>query len=118
MNADGSEVTRLTMFAEGGYAAWSPDGSRIAFSALYCSAYYYYDACYPAVFIQTGSQISGIVVGDRPSWSPDGRKIAYSGFDCDRYYTSCVEGPFRIARVDGTDVVEVASGSAPTWRPR
>ena len=73
MNADGSEVTRLTKGSDATSAVWSPDGSRIAFVS-------------DAEVYTVGVDGSGLVkIPDSPwlpdthiDWSADGAKIAYS----------------------------------------
>jgi len=72
MNADGSEQTPLTSIL-GDYPeslSWSPDGSRIAYSAYSTS---------DKVFVASvdGSAPSLLVEGSYPAWSPDGTTIAY-----------------------------------------
>ena len=118
MNADGSGVTRLTT-GGGAHPAWSPNGTMLAYSTLYCGSY----DCYPSIFIAT--QSATVLVGperlgpaDQPTWSPDGRKIAYSSLACDFYYIECNPSDVRIARIDGSDLTLLAAGWSPAWRPR
>ena len=111
MNADGSGVARLTNDASTASrgADWSPDGTKIAFSGRSCSG----QACSDAVFVTNadGSGIRQLACCDArdPVWSPDGRKIAFT--------TNASQSP-RIAVVttDGTNLVELTSGSDPSWR--
>ncbi len=74
MNADGSNVTRLTTVGAGRFA-WSPDGSRIAFAS----------SCPPGGIHVINADGSGLTsVSDVPAsdvdWSADGRRLAYLQF--------------------------------------
>ncbi|MEW5960016.1 MAG: DUF5050 domain-containing protein [Chloroflexota bacterium] len=80
MDADGSNQTRLTFAAGGdGEAAWSADGSKIAFSTNRSPA--------PGnelriwVMDADGSNQTMLTTfnSGKPSWSPDGSKIAFFG---------------------------------------
>jgi serine/threonine-protein kinase len=72
---DGGRATMLTNEVEGDYkyASWSPDGSRIAFSAN--------DAIYIIPSLTGGSPKRTIENGQTSSWSRDGRQIVYSNPD-------------------------------------
>ena len=116
MNADGSNPVRLTT-GGGAQPAWSRDG-RLAYTSPCYDEY-----CQPSIFVRSGSGRDAPVtldVGDRPSWSPDGRKIAYNAFACGGPWDYGGCGPaqeVRIARVDGTDAINLAAGTRPAWRP-
>ena len=114
VNADGSNPVRLTTNG-GTQPAWSRDG-RLAYVAPNCTDPY----CQPSIFVRSGNGPDvplAAAVGDGPSWSPDGRKIAYTAFACDYWEATCVPAEVRLARVDGTDVISLASGTRPAWRP-
>jgi WD40 repeat protein len=114
MNSDGSGVTLLT--TGGAHAAWSPDGTMLAYSILRCPYY----GCYPTVSIRSATLLAGpddLGPGDRPTWSPDGKKIAFSGIDCDFYYIECEPTAVRIARIDAPDLITLVAGLSPAWRP-
>ncbi|MDE3259829.1 MAG: hypothetical protein OYM47_18510 [Gemmatimonadota bacterium] len=77
MNADGSEVTRLTnqdiwddLWVD---AAWSPDGSRVVYSAVGDGPLYVMNA--------NGTDVRRLTNRENaeyfPAWSPDGRKVAF-----------------------------------------
>ena len=61
--------------------------------------------------------LSGSGVHTEPTWSPDGRKIAFTLFTCD-YYCYQESRSLMIMKADGTNVVELTSGSVfnPSWR--
>ena len=77
MNADGSDVTRLTDTRGNisSYPKWSPDARRIAFSSGQSGNGEIY------VMNADGSDLTQLTHSDRddsnPAWSPDGRRIAF-----------------------------------------
>lgn len=81
MDADGSNVTRLTADASAEYdPQWSPDGGHIAFVRTR-------GGTAPAVFTMRSNgadvrQISSGAGGSdfSPSWSPDGSQVVFTGF--------------------------------------
>ena len=115
MDADGSNVQRLTEFTTGGYITWSPDGERIAFEANLDEIWEIY------VMETDGSNVQRIThtpVKDAqstaPNWSPDSRKIA---FDSTR------DGNFEIyvMDADGSNVQRITHNdkvdARPAWSP-
>jgi dipeptidyl aminopeptidase/acylaminoacyl peptidase len=115
MNADGSDLTRLT--ARGGEPAWSPDG-RIVFSSGHL---FTIDA--------NGTNLRQLTFGagteDEPAWSPDGKKIVYGSEGCGSFHdfwilnvangsTECFFHPINGAynpkwSPDGTKILYTAS---------
>jgi Tol biopolymer transport system component len=114
MNADGSELTRLTDHPEKDRApAWSPDRQQIAFQSGRNS-----DNWGIYVMNADGSgqtPLTGQTTNDLgPSWSPDGRQIAF---------TSERDGNSEIyvMNADGSDLKRLtyhpALDSGPAWSP-
>ena len=126
MNADGSNQTRLTKYLCFN-AAWSPDGTKIAFDA-----YMDFDDPY-SVFNGTGG-IKGIyvmnadgsnqtrlsLVGRDPAWSPDGTKIAFSTYDLITSNINKDTGIY-VVDIDGTNLTNLTNGynpgQSPVWSP-
>src|SRR5437868_5015135 len=79
VNIDGTDVTRLTANTAGAddiSPAWSPDGSRIAFTVIRSG-----DA--PSIYVMNpdGSNRTRLTSSGYdylPAWSPDGTKIAFN----------------------------------------
>ena len=110
MNADGSGVRILFDQApeEVGHVynlAWSPDGSRLAFSAQEGGIW---------IVGVDGSGLTKVIPdGVNVYWSPDGSRISYQSADA----LSGALGALEIAAVDGTHVQEFGYGRSGPWNP-
>ena len=130
MNADGSGLRRLTSnnpdcgfdVCPGDWQpAWSPDGTRIAFSHGSSSGGYEYRHIF--IVNADGSGLTQLTHGiyddaAKPAWSPDGRKIALAELlyrdDLDLYYH------IQVVTLDGIpypSLTPLAESSNPAWRP-
>lgn len=114
VNADGSEMTRLTFtHAIEYHPAWSSDGTQIAYArdgAIWVMAA---DGSGQAVLVDTPGR------DQDPAWSPDGEKIAFTAVtSCGSF---CSAFDIWIADADGSDPTRItttsASENAPTWSP-
>jgi Tol biopolymer transport system component len=106
MEQDGSELVSLTT-GESFDGDWSPDGSRIVFTAIRDQA--------EGIFVMEadGSNPAWLgVAGARPRWSPDGRRILFASAG-----TFNTDGTIRVMNADGTGVTTLASGGSPDWSP-
>lgn len=124
MKTDGTEPRNLTAdpMSNDYSPAWSPDGTKIAFSSerLGNTEIYVMDADGENLVQLTRHRATD----DSPSWSPDGRKIA---FDSDRDHLLGV-GPGQIGdteiyvmNADGENVVRLTETAGrdvePSWSP-
>jgi TolB protein len=114
MNADGSEVKKLTNNNDRDYSpVWSPDGNRITFSS--------YRNGIGGIYIMDSSGENERNISNYPNandydpyWSPDGNKIVF----CSVY-----DGDLDIftMNADGTNVQKLVDSSvhewSPTWSP-
>jgi hypothetical protein len=119
MDADGSDVSRVTFTSDDPevkddlenwvwwYAydlAWSPDGTKIAFSIRYmCEGCEVFSSLPPTVATANvdGSNLAFVQGNDQPSWSPDGTRLAVT-----------------TSHADGTVVAVMdADGSNYRWLP-
>ena len=115
MNSDGSAETRLTNDPRYDWQpAWSPDGTKIAFSGWLGSE------PRPILPIQPdGSEIRQVGDGDgqrsEPAWSPEGSRIAFQCWFADRAPGSCG------MNADGSGATELTNNtgweSIPVWSP-
>jgi len=114
MNADGTGQARLADIPSlVGSMEWSPDGSRIVFSA-----YIYQSGESPTtndeilVMNADGTRLTNLTNNPAndamPTWSPDGKQIAFE--------SSC-DGRFAIyvMNADGTGVTRLTKGRWPAW---
>ncbi|WP_051010711.1 LpqB family beta-propeller domain-containing protein [Salinibacter ruber] len=124
---DGSNLRQVTNSATGISPTWSPDGSRIAFTADGGGD----DANDPIATIRPdGSDLSpvtdpadvedGRIADVAPEWSPSGDRIAFSR-DPDTTARDTTEPRIYTVDPDGSDLRQVAEDKAigfnPTWSP-
>jgi len=115
VNADGSNLTRLTYEeAEGTndiWPDWSPDGSRIAFHRNGSLAIANPDGSNLSVILQESDELSVI----NPVWSPDGQRLAFISGRGDVEVTVC------LVNADGTGLLELKDFEAKyvsaVWSP-
>lgn len=106
MNADGSNVVRLTDYPDRDFdPAWSPDGSQIAFASRRDGNHDLY------VMNTDGSNVVRLTDGPgidlSPDWSPDGSRIAFEDGDSN----------ISVINVDGSDLVQLTDDPAPEGYP-
>jgi Tol biopolymer transport system component len=114
MNADGTGVTNITNDPAGDiYPAWSPDGSKIAFSSGRSGHYEIYTMNPDGTNVFQVTSGPGGVDNGEPAWSPDGSKLVFTsgaGFGA----------ALKIINADGTGsaagLPEGRSGD-PNWSP-
>jgi len=122
MNADGTDVKRLTVApADDTAAHWSPDGSQIVWGAMRDGQYEVYKMNADG----TGQTRLTTNLGNdgRPSWSPDGTKIA---FETTRPNTPAETNPnneIATMNPDGTGITMLTDTQSPVvhrstrWSP-
>ncbi|HKC62893.1 MAG TPA: DPP IV N-terminal domain-containing protein [Pyrinomonadaceae bacterium] len=139
VNADGSgDIKTLTSCKDGGVAEWSPDGTRIAFTAADFKFYSQQEQLLNFLFVMNADGSGKTRVGDfssnyvdpkawppvfsGPTWSPDGATIAYS-FDNSTYANQTQKQVADIAVVDSAGggyrfLTNTPSVEAqPSWSP-
>ena len=121
MNADGSDVTRLTNNdAEDMQPTWSPDARRIAFVSERDGNWNIYVANADG---SGTTRLTHHAASDwRPSWSPDGRRIAFVSIrDVNRPYFPGMNSDIYAVNADGTDLARLTdndrANGAPAWSP-
>jgi Tol biopolymer transport system component len=90
--------------------AWSPDGTRIAFTL---DENGWFDLHVYVVDVD-GSNLTRLASGAFPTWSPDGSRIAFNGMDDDGE-------EIWVMNADGTDQVNITNSPGndfwPDWSP-
>jgi Tol biopolymer transport system component/tRNA A-37 threonylcarbamoyl transferase component Bud32 len=113
LDLETGSATRL--LDDAGAAAWSPDGSRIAFDASYGGARRIWIADARGRNLrQVTSDHSNAVVHYRPRWSPDGRRIVFQNQEGTKYDIRVVDtadGALRWVTNDHTMDLQ------PAWSP-
>lgn len=107
MNPDGSDVRQLTNLGKDCYApAWSPDGTRIAFTVYKKNAPRWAEIC---VMDADGGNLTWLTDNDsydsEPSWSPDGTKILFFS------ERENPKGELYLMNADGSDVVRLTKNT-------
>jgi Tol biopolymer transport system component len=132
VSADGSSpATRLLAPGlNGTAAAWSPDGTRIAFigreatgnSGLYVVDVKADGALTGGLQARRITEAGASLVWGRPRWSPDGTELAAeagTNYDCSNYDSGTMDA--FIVKADGSGqrplVAEAAKEYNPTWSP-
>ncbi len=106
MNADGLGQTRLTTNPAGdGEPAWSPDGTKIAFTSDRDGNSQIYVMNAADGSGQTNLTNNAAFIVGTPAWSPDGTKIAFTNTrdgNVEVYVMNAAEAPVRtISRQHG-----------------
>jgi dipeptidyl aminopeptidase/acylaminoacyl peptidase len=111
MNADGSNPVNLTHHESNDYwPAWSPDGTKIAFTSNRDGNNEIY------VMNADGSNPVNLTRNESndywPAWSPDGTKIAFASLRSGN-------NDIYIMNADGSNVFQLTTrgGTEPVWRP-
>ena len=103
------DATETTLYS----AAWSPDGTTIAFGRYECAANEHAPYCQRGTHslvtmtVAKGEDtVVAKVTGDRLAWSPDGRRMAFAG-----------DAGIFVMDADGSHLTKLSDGREPTWSP-
>ena len=114
MNPDGSGQTNVTNSPQPDFQpAWSPDGSRIAFSRIDENGS-------QNIWVMnadgSGQQKLSTVDGGEPSWSPDGSRIVFTSFS-----PGFTDFEIHVMNANGTGDINITNNPAddflPSWSP-
>jgi len=106
---DGSDRVKLGQATYLARASWSPDGTRVAFTAPSANP----NEADVLVARIDGTETYHVAVGFYPAWSPTGERIAYVAGEYGK-------NELHLANADGSGDVRIASGGtelAPSWSP-
>ncbi len=115
MNADGSDVVRLTDGGDGYHEAdWSPNGARIVFRRVTGDGGDIWtmnaDGSSPAVLY------AGARMDSDPRWSPDGSRIAFVRM-VPRHQGTGVTTEICVINADGSNLVRLTHDDGGDWAP-
>jgi Tol biopolymer transport system component len=124
MNADGTEVKRLTNTSPGwsDFASWSPDGTKIVYLSVDPV-----DNCEIYIINVDGTDKTNLTnhpdIDGYPSWSPDGTKIAFNHefFRGEKavcnIFVMNPDGTNRVQLTKQSTIHEPIGGGVPRWSP-
>jgi Tol biopolymer transport system component len=107
MQADGSGIVDLTPSAEAFDGDWSPDGSRIVFTATADEEF--------GVFVMNADGSDPVplgISGGGVRWSPDGQSILFVSGG-----TFTTDATIQVMNADGSGVRVLTTGRRPDWSP-
>jgi len=114
VGADGTNLRRLnaadtTRTGQEADIAWSPDGSRIAYTLQVAPG----ASRIRIVDVRTGKalEVAGGEGASQPAWSPDGRLLAFTA-------GTAADADLWIARADGTAPTRITRAPGADWLPR
>ena len=122
MDADGSNVTRVTTIPLAFSPSWSPDGTKLAFEGIR-SVESGNDADIWLVN-EDGSGLTNLTLSDQsweeyPAWSPDGTRLVFDASDGSdtEIFVMDMDGSNRLQLTDNFDPFRPPGDFLPSWSP-
>jgi Tol biopolymer transport system component len=109
INADGSGLKQLTPAPGSDFEpAWSPDGTRIAFTSVRGGFRQIYSLDVETLEVTLLTNTTSAMESSQPSWSPDGSKIAYMAKRVGAYQVWSMNE-------DGQEAIQLAHDGQELW---
>ena len=109
INADGSGLKQLTPAPGSDFEpAWSPDGTRIAFTSVRGGFRQIYSLDIETLEVSLLTNTTSAIESSQPAWSPDGTKIAYMARRVGAYQIWSMNA-------DGQEAVQLSHSGQELW---